>query len=113
VALLALNSGVVLALWLFRFDPAQLGELEVLMIVNCIVGLLMGAVVTRTQAKRRSVTRESEKKIPEPIRKFQTLYAHGPPSWSFTTGNPATLKMFRGERTRKEFISYEPWENIT
>ena len=25
VALLALNSGVVLALWLFRFDPAQLG----------------------------------------------------------------------------------------
>jgi PAS domain S-box-containing protein len=50
-ALLALNSGVVLALWLFRFDPAQLGELELLMIVNCIVGLLMGAIVTeRKQA---------------------------------------------------------------
>jgi len=51
VALLALNSGVVLALWLFRFGPVQLGELELLMIVNCIVGLLMGAVVTeRKQA---------------------------------------------------------------
>ena len=51
VALLALNSGVVLALWLFRFDPAELGELELLMIVNCLVGLLMGAVVTeRKQA---------------------------------------------------------------
>ena len=45
-AILALNSGVVLALWLFRFDLARLDELELLMIVNCIVGLLMGAVVT-------------------------------------------------------------------
>ncbi|MBE3039275.1 MAG: MASE1 domain-containing protein, partial [Chloroflexi bacterium] len=50
-ALLVLNSGVVLALWLFRFDLARLGELELLMIVNCIVGLLMGAVVSeRKQA---------------------------------------------------------------
>ena len=45
-AILASNSGVVLALWLFRFDLARLDELELLMIVNCIVGLLMGAVVT-------------------------------------------------------------------
>ena len=51
-AILALNSGVVLALWLFRFDIARLGELELLMIVICIVGLLMGAVVTeRKQAE--------------------------------------------------------------
>jgi len=51
-AILAVNSGVVLALWLFRFDLARLGELELLMIVNCIVGLLMGAVVTeRKQAE--------------------------------------------------------------
>jgi PAS domain S-box-containing protein len=44
--ILALNSGMVLAMWLFRFDLARLGELELLMIVNCIVGLLMGAIVT-------------------------------------------------------------------
>jgi PAS domain S-box-containing protein len=44
--ILALNSGVVLALWLFRFDLDRLGELELLMIINCIVGLLMGAAVT-------------------------------------------------------------------
>ncbi len=51
-AILALNSGVVLALWLFRFDIARLGELELLMIVICIVGLLMGAIVTeRKQAE--------------------------------------------------------------
>ena len=60
-ALLALNSGVVLALWLYRFDPAQLGELELLMIVNCIVGLLMGAVVT--ERKQADLTlHESEAK---------------------------------------------------
>ena len=50
-AILALNSGVVLALWIFRFDLARLGELQLLMIVICIVGLIMGAVVTdRMQA---------------------------------------------------------------
>ena len=55
-AILALNSGVVFALWLFRFDLARLGELELLMIVNCIVGLLMGAIVTeRMQAESQLV----------------------------------------------------------
>ena len=57
VALLALNFGVVLALWLFRFDPALLGELELLMIVNCMVGLLMGAVVTgRKQSEQEIIS---------------------------------------------------------
>jgi light-regulated signal transduction histidine kinase (bacteriophytochrome) len=48
----ALNFGVVFTLWFFRSDLAGLQELELLMIVNCIVGLLMGAVVTdRKQAE--------------------------------------------------------------
>jgi diguanylate cyclase (GGDEF)-like protein/PAS domain S-box-containing protein len=55
VALLTLNSGVVLALWAFRFDPARLGELEVLMIVNCIVGLLMGTVVTEGKQTEQEI----------------------------------------------------------
>jgi PAS domain S-box-containing protein/putative nucleotidyltransferase with HDIG domain len=58
-AILALNSGVVLALWLFRFDLARLGELELLMIVNCIVGLLMGAVVSERKQAEEAL-RESE-----------------------------------------------------
>jgi len=45
-AILLLNTGVVLAVWLFRFDSAYLAELELLMIIICVVGLLMGAVVT-------------------------------------------------------------------
>jgi PAS domain S-box-containing protein len=66
VALLALNSGVVLALWLFRFDPAQLGELEVLMIVNCMVGLLMGAVVTERK--------QGEETLQQSEAKFRSIF---------------------------------------
>jgi PAS domain S-box-containing protein len=44
--IVVLNFGAMLALWFFRFDLAHLGELQLLMIVNCIVGLFMGAVVT-------------------------------------------------------------------
>jgi PAS domain S-box-containing protein len=66
VAILALNSGVVLALWVFRFDLARLGDLELLMIVNCIVGLLMGAVVTERK-RAEALLLESELK-------FHTLF---------------------------------------
>jgi len=52
-AILVLNSGVVFALWLFKFDLPRLGGLELLMVVNCVVGLLMGAVVTE---RRRAET---------------------------------------------------------
>ena len=60
LALLALNSGVVLAQWLFRFDPARLGELELLMIVNCIVGLLMGAIVTERKQSEQALVHSHE-----------------------------------------------------
>ena len=57
--IVALNFGVMLAMWFFRFDLARLGELQLLMIVNCIVGLLMGAVVTeRKQAEQTLETSE-------------------------------------------------------
>jgi two-component system cell cycle sensor histidine kinase/response regulator CckA len=32
-----------------------------------------------------------------------------PPSWRFTSGNPATVKMF-GAKDEEEFISHGPWE---
>jgi PAS domain S-box-containing protein len=60
--LLGLNIGVVFSLWLFRFDLARLGELELLMIINCIVGLLMGAAVTERKRAEESL-RESEEKF--------------------------------------------------
>jgi len=47
--IMALNFGVIIALWFFQFDFARLGELQLLMIVSCIVGLFMGAVVTERE----------------------------------------------------------------
>ena len=32
-----------------------------------------------------------------------------PPTWKFTSGNPATIKMFRA-KNETEFLSYEPWK---
>ena len=53
--IVVLNFGVILALLLFRSDLTNLGELQLLMIVNCIIGLLMGVVVTeRKQADETS-----------------------------------------------------------
>lgn len=31
-----------------------------------------------------------------------------PPSWKFTSGNPATIKMFKAEN-EEDFLSHEPW----
>ncbi len=64
--LLGLNFGVVFSLWLFRFDLARLGELELLMIINCIVGLLMGAVVTERK--------QAEENLLDSELKFRTLF---------------------------------------
>jgi PAS domain S-box-containing protein len=55
--IVALNFGVMLAVWFFRFDLAALGELQLLMIVNCIVGLLMGAVVTERRQAEENLAR--------------------------------------------------------
>jgi PAS domain S-box-containing protein len=59
-ALLVVNSGVVLALWIFRFDLARLGELELFMIVNCIVCLLIGVVVTERKQTERTLHSSKE-----------------------------------------------------
>ena len=61
-AIVAVNFGVVLALWLFPFELARLDELQLLMIVNCIVGLLMGAVVTERKQTEETL-QKSEKRF--------------------------------------------------
>lgn len=57
------------------------------------------------------------KKSEEALLRFKVLFELSrdaimtlePPSWKFTSGNPATVKMF-GARDEAEFISKGPWE---
>ena len=44
------NSGVILALVFFRLDLARLVELQLMMIINCVICLLMGVVTERKLA---------------------------------------------------------------
>jgi signal transduction histidine kinase/CheY-like chemotaxis protein len=57
---LVLNFGVMLAMWFLRLDLARLGELQLLMIVNCILGLLMGAVVTERKRAEEALRESNE-----------------------------------------------------
>jgi signal transduction histidine kinase/CheY-like chemotaxis protein len=59
--ILVLNFGMMLAMWFFRFDLARLSEIQLLMIVNCIVGLLVGAVVTeRKRVEEETVALQAQ-----------------------------------------------------
>ena len=93
VAILVLNSGVVLALWLFRFNLARLGELELLMIVICIVGLLMGAVVTeRKQAEAE--LQENEEKYRTLVDEVNDGFYMTDEAGVFAFANPALARMY-------------------
>ncbi|MGD1083859.1 MAG: ATP-binding protein [Verrucomicrobiota bacterium] len=59
----------------------------------------------------------AEKALRESNQKFQDLFESSrdaimtaePPSWRFTSGNPAAVKMF-GAKSEQDFISHSPWE---
>ncbi len=54
-SILFLNFGVILAMVVFQFDPARLVELELLMIIICIIGLLVGSVVTERKQDTQDI----------------------------------------------------------
>ena len=61
--------------------------------------------------------KESEAKLQASEERFRKLFdsAHdalmtlNPPTWKFTSGNPAILKMFK-VKSIKEFLTYGPWD---
>ena len=60
------------------------------------------------EEKRKS--EESEEKYKELFNSSQdAIMTLAPPHWKFTSGNPATVKMFRC-KDEKEFVSLGPWQ---
>ncbi len=84
-----------------RFTPEKIARLEQL------AGYLAIALAQR----------QAENALWESERKFQGLFESSrdalmtlePPFWRFTSGNPATVKMF-GVKNAEEFTSLAPWE---
>ena len=56
-----LNFGIVVALSLSKHDNARFDELQTLMIINCMAGLLMGAVVSDNKRAERELKKSEIK----------------------------------------------------
>jgi PAS domain S-box-containing protein len=68
------------------------------------------AVEWRARREAEAAVRASEEKYRRLFESSQdAIMILEPPSWKFTSGNPATLKMF-GAKNEREFTSREPWE---
>lgn len=76
-----------------------------------------GAPVCRMALMDITARRRAEEATRESEARYRGLFANSrdaimtlaPPSWAFTSGNPAALEMF-GAKTEAEFTAHEPWK---
>jgi len=77
---------------------------------NAVIGAVLVFRDVTGEYRQREMLRESEERY---RRLFDTsqdaMMTSAPPSWKFTTGNSAALKMF-GVRDEAEFTSLGPWD---
>jgi PAS domain S-box-containing protein len=79
--------------------------------------LILLAIEDVTEMKKAEIkSRTAEENIKKSEEKYRSLFTSShdaimtlePPTWKFTSGNPATIAMF-GVKNEKEFLSYDPW----
>jgi PAS domain S-box-containing protein len=99
MAILILNFGVVLAQWYFRFDLMRLGEVELLMIVICILGLLMGAIVTERKSAD-DASRESEEQYRTLVEEVNDGFYISDAAGVFTFANSSLARIYGVENSQ-------------
>ncbi|TSC60438.1 MAG: Uncharacterized protein LiPW15_316 [Parcubacteria group bacterium LiPW_15] len=105
-----------------RLGPRLLlfGGLLIALLVAAAVYLLMESRVRAVKIANKMTAdlREMEEELVRASEnRYRTLFLSSrdavmtlePPTWNFTSGNPATVEMFKA-KDEKEFMSYEPWK---
>lgn len=103
---------------LFMIFGGALG-VEILIAGILLAILIFFAFYSIFGSKQRATSLADEmiRKVELTKKKYEMLYEFSsdaimtlePPSWKFTSGNPATVKLFNA-KDEAEFISLEPWE---
>ena len=82
------------------------------------MGLILLAIEDISSMKHADVERKAAKQtMTESEEKYRNIFTSSrdaimtlePPTWKFTSANPATISMF-GAKNEKEFLSYQPWK---
>ena len=101
--IVAMNFGVMVGLWAYHFELTEMGELQLLMVINCIVGLYIGAVVTDRRQVEMNL-RDSEERFRlmfEATNSIKLLIE--PDSGKIVDVNPAAVEFYG--YTREQLIS--------
>ncbi len=111
-AVLLVNFGVVTALWLSDFDMERLSELQLLMVINCIAGLVFGTVVTsrkRAEQELEQLNHSLEERVRQRTAEAHDLYENAPIGYHSLDEGGRLLMI---NQTELDWLGYERYEML-